>query len=113
MNDIKEENKDLKIENPEDIQETQLNIENIENSKAEYLLELETPIGETLKTKLEKIKELKKKGSDLYKAKFETNTDAKTIHEKYSSIEAGGKAEGQFSIAGRIMIFSCLLYTSD
>jgi lysyl-tRNA synthetase class 2 len=105
MDDIKKEDKDLKTENLEEIQETLLNSENIENSKAEYLLELETPIGESLKTKLEKIKELKKKGSDLYKAKFETNTDTKSLQEKFSSIEAGEKAEGEFSIAGRVMIF--------
>ena len=105
MNDIKKENNDLETGIPEEIQETRLNIDNIENSQAEYLLELEAPIGETLKTKLDKIKEQRKKGSDLYKAKFETNTDTITLIENYSSIEAGEKAEGQFSIAGRIMIF--------
>jgi len=105
MNDIKKENNDPEIENQEEIQETQLNIENIENSEAEYLLELETPVGETLKTKLEKIKEQRRKGIDLYKAKFETNTDTVTLHRNYSGIEAGEKAEGEFCIAGRIMIF--------
>ena len=105
MDDTKKEDIEIKSENSQEIQETLLNVENIENSQAEYLLELESPIGESLKTKLEKVKEQKQKGKELYKAKFETNTDAKTIHEKYFNIEAGEKAEGQFSIAGRIMIF--------
>lgn len=105
MDNTKKENENLEAREAAGIEEIQLNIENIENSDAQYLLELESPIGESLKMKLEKIKDLKKKGSDLYKAKFITNIDAKTIHANYSHLQAGEKAEGDYSIAGRIMAF--------
>src|SRR5450830_1433484 len=105
MDNTKNENENLEARKAAGIEEIQLNIENIENSDAQYLLELESPIGESLKMKLEKIKNLKKKGSDLYKAKFITNIDAKTIHANYSHLQAGEKAEGDYSIAGRIMAF--------
>ncbi|MDD5658597.1 MAG: lysine--tRNA ligase [Actinomycetota bacterium] len=105
MDDIKKEIDDLKMQ--EEAEEIRLNIENIENSEAEYLLELETPISEPLRIKLDKIKDQKKKGNELYKAKFITNTSIKTLHEKFGCLESGEKTETDviYSIAGRIMAF--------
>ncbi|MCL4385427.1 MAG: lysine--tRNA ligase [Actinobacteria bacterium] len=106
MDDIKKQNeisKDISKDDDIEIEKSQLNIENIENSEAEYLLELETPIAEPLRMKLEKIKGKRKNGSDFYKAKFATNADSETIHKNFNSIEAGEKVEGNYSIAGRIM----------
>ncbi|MCE5328983.1 lysine--tRNA ligase [bacterium] len=107
MDDIKKEADGLEVQEETEAEEAKLNIENIENSKAEYLLELETPIGESLRMKLEKIKTQKKKRNDLYKAKFVTNTDIKTLHDNFCHLMAGEKGEGDavYNIAGRIMVF--------
>lgn len=103
MDDIKR-NKNYDGGESSDIEKTNLSTENIENSGAQYLLELETPLGESLKAKLEKVIEQKKKGKQLYRAKFITNTDIKILHENYSHLEAGEKAGDEvYSIAGRII----------
>jgi len=75
------------------------------DDKYEYLLETEEPLGETLKAKLDKVKSLKSKGVRLYGSKFEKNISISGLREKYSQLSAGEKAEGNFRIAGRIMIF--------
>jgi len=104
MDDIKENSKDNQTGETANIEEIKLDRENIENSEAQYLLELETPMGESLKAKLEKVVEKKKKGKQLYKPKFVANTDIKTLHENYSCLEAGQKGSDEiFSVAGRIM----------
>jgi len=58
MNEIKKQDEVFENNNM-DIEKTSLNIENIENSEAQYLLELEAPMGESLKAKLEKVVEKK------------------------------------------------------
>jgi len=87
-----------------EIEKTKLVTDNIENSEAEYLLELEVPMAESLKMKLEKIKEKRKKGESFYKSKFETNTNSKILHETYDNLAAGEKGDDKiYSLAGRIM----------
>lgn len=75
------------------------------DDKCEYFLETEEPLAEALKAKLEKVKSLRKKGIRLYGTKFEKNIDISDIRQKYSHLSSGEKAEGNFRIAGRIMIF--------
>jgi len=82
-----------------------LNIENIENSEAEYLLELEEPLGEPLKLRLDKIKNLRKESKDIYYRDFKPDTDIGNLRKKYSDIDSQEKIEDVFKIAGRIMVF--------
>lgn len=82
-----------------------LNSENIENSNVDYLLELESPLSEPLKYKIEKIKKLRLNGALLYRSKFDRNSTIGLIKEKYFDINPGDKITNTFKIAGRIMIF--------
>ncbi|MDD3819340.1 MAG: lysine--tRNA ligase [Actinomycetota bacterium] len=73
------------------------------SSENEYLLEFEEPLAEPLKKKLEKVKEFKKDGKNLYKSRFEKNTDIANIKANYPDLKAGDRDETIFKIAGRIM----------
>jgi len=79
--------------------------DSIISGEQEYLLESEEPLAETLKIKLDKVRDLKENGKKLYAAKFDKNTDIIDIRDKYSGLNTGEKAEGTFRIAGRLMIF--------
>ena len=68
-----------------------LNSENIENSNVDYLLELESPLSEPLKYKIEKIKKLRLNGALLYRFKFDRNSTIGLIKEKYFDINPGIK----------------------
>ena len=95
----------IKNEKTPDCENPILNIENIENSDAEYLLELEDPLSEPLKLKIEKIKNLRENSKDIYSRDFKPNTDIDTLKKKYSEIGNQEKIEEIFLIAGRIMVF--------
>ena len=95
----------IKNEKTPDYENPILNIENIENSDAEYLLELEDPLSEPLKLKIEKIKNLRENSKDIYSRDFKPNTDIDTLKKKYSEIDNQEKIEEIFLIAGRIMVF--------
>jgi len=71
----------------------------------EYLLETEGPLGEALKTKLEKVKALKKRGKTLYRTRFDKNIDISEIRDRYLDLASGEKTDQTFKIAGRLMIF--------
>jgi len=72
---------------------------------AEYLLELEEPLSEPLKVKLDKVKASKKSGEVIYRKSYAGRICIKDIRERYSSLEIGQKTENTFKIAGRVMIF--------
>ncbi|MDD3519736.1 MAG: lysine--tRNA ligase [Actinomycetota bacterium] len=95
----------IKNENAPDYENPKLNIENIENSEAEYLLELEDPLSEPLQVKIEKIKNLRENSKDVYSRNFKPTTDTDTLKKKYSDIDNQQKIEEVFLLAGRIMIF--------
>lgn len=96
---------DNKNEPIPDYENPKLNIDNIENSDAEYLLELEDPLSEPLKLKIEKIKNLRNVSEDLYSRNFKPDTDTETLKKKYSDIDNQEKIEEIFLLAGRIMVF--------
>ncbi|MCD4669640.1 MAG: lysine--tRNA ligase [Actinomycetia bacterium] len=73
--------------------------------KYEYLLEMEEPLADALKVKLEKVKALKKSGKVLYRAGFDKNIDISEIRKRYSKLTSGEKTEEIFKIAGRLMVF--------
>lgn len=95
-------NKDKNFNNSPD---TALNTDDIENSNAEYLIELEDPLSEPLQLKVEKIKNLRKKSEDLFSINFKPDTSIKSLKDKYLGIDHEQKIEEIFSIAGRIMVF--------
>ncbi|HHT79129.1 MAG TPA: hypothetical protein GXZ93_04955, partial [Actinobacteria bacterium] len=97
--------KNNKSEPVPDYENPKLNIHNIENSDAEYLLELEDPLSEPLKLKIEKIKNLRNVSKDLYSRNFKPNTDTETLKKKYSDIDNRERKEEIFLLAGRIMVF--------
>jgi lysyl-tRNA synthetase class 2 len=77
----------------------------ISNTESDYLLEQEGLSSEPLKLKLEKIKDLIKKGKQLYGRKFNRDILIEDIKKKYSNLSSGQKTEDSFKIAGRVMIF--------
>lgn len=76
-----------------------------DNSKNDYLLELEDSLGESLKLKLDKIKSLVARGKELYAAGFKKNISIIELQKKYSSLNPGEKSDDFLKLAGRIMIF--------
>ena len=76
-----------------------------DNSKNDYLLELEDSLGESLKLKLDKIKSLVASGKELYAAGFKKNISIIELQKKYSSLNPGEKSDDFLKLAGRIMIF--------
>ena len=76
-----------------------------DNSKNDYLLELEDSLGESLKLKLDKIKSLVARGKELYAAGFKKNISITELQKKYSSLNPGEKSDDFLKLAGRIMIF--------
>jgi len=76
-----------------------------DNSKNDYLLELEDSLGEPLKLKLDKIKSLVAQGKELYAASFKKNISITELQKKYSSLNSGEKSDDFLKLAGRIMIF--------
>lgn len=76
-----------------------------DNSKNNYLLELEDSLGESLKLKLDKIKSLVAQGKELYAASFKKNISIIELQKKYSSLNSGEKSDDFLKLAGRIMIF--------
>ncbi|MBE3036845.1 MAG: lysine--tRNA ligase, partial [Candidatus Atribacteria bacterium] len=76
-----------------------------DNSKNDYLLELEDSLGEPLKLKLDKIKSLVAQGKELYAANFKKNISTTELQKKYSSLNSGEKSDDFLKLAGRIMIF--------
>ena len=76
-----------------------------DNSKKDYLLELEDSLGESLKLKLDKIKSLVARGKELYAAGFKKNISIIELQKKYSSLNPGEKSDDFLKLAGRIMIF--------
>ena len=81
------------------------NSEELLTGKSEYLLELEKPLAEALKMRLEKVKALKKSGKKIYRTRFDKNSDIVDIKTHYSKLKAGEKADGVFKIAGRLTGF--------
>jgi lysyl-tRNA synthetase class 2 len=88
--------------------------DNIENNNSmdmtvkeecEYLLEMEEPLADALKVKLEKVKALKKSGRVLYRTGFDKNIDISEIRKRYSGLASGEKTEETFRAAGRLMVF--------
>ena len=73
--------------------------------ECEYLLEIEEPLADALKMKLEKVKALKKSGKILYRTGFDKNIDISEIRERYSDLASGEKTEETFRAAGRLMVF--------
>ena len=73
--------------------------------KSEYLLESEKPLAEALKIKLEKVKDLRKSGKNIYKTRFTKNYNIADIKTKYPKFKAGDKFDGIFKIAGRLISF--------
>jgi lysyl-tRNA synthetase, class II len=73
--------------------------------KKEYFLETDEQVSEILAVKLEKIKQLKKSGAQIYKSKFEKNISAADIKAKYENLAKDDKVEGDFKLAGRLMVF--------
>ena len=76
-----------------------------DNSKNDYLLELEGSLGESLKLKLDKIKSLVARGKELYAASFKKNISIIELQKKYSRLNPGEKSDDFLKLAGRIMIF--------
>ncbi|MBE3089613.1 MAG: lysine--tRNA ligase [Actinobacteria bacterium] len=76
-----------------------------DNSKNDYLLELEDSLGEPLKLKLDKIKSLVAQGKELYAASFKKNISVTELQKKYSCLNSGEKSDDFLKLAGRIMIF--------
>ena len=76
-----------------------------DNSKNDYLLELEDNPGEPLKLKLDKIKSLVTLGKELYSPNFAKNISISELQKKYSSLNSGEKSDDFLKLAGRIMIF--------
>jgi lysyl-tRNA synthetase class 2 len=74
-------------------------------TKSEYLLESEEPLAEALKIKLKKVKALRKNGKEIYKTRFDKNSDIVDIKTRYSKLKAGEKSDGVFKIAGRLISF--------
>jgi lysyl-tRNA synthetase class 2 len=76
-----------------------------DNSKNDYLLELDDNLGEPLKLKLDKIKSLVAQGKELYAASFKKNISITELQKKYSNLNSGEKSDDFLKLAGRIMIF--------
>lgn len=76
-----------------------------DNSKNDYLLELEDNLGEPLKLKLNKIKSLVAHGKELYAASFKKNISVTELQKKYSYLNSGEKSDDFLKLTGRIMIF--------
>jgi lysyl-tRNA synthetase, class II len=76
-----------------------------DNSKNDYLLELEDSLGEPLKLKLDKIKSLVAQGKELYAASFKKNISITELQKKYSNLNSGEKSDDFLKLAGRIMFF--------
>jgi len=82
-------------------------IENKEifNGRIEYFLESEKPFGEALRTKLEKVKALKKSGKEIYKTRFNKNYNVIDIKKLYSNLKKDDSVSDIFKIAGRLTGF--------
>lgn len=77
----------------------------IDDESIKYPLELEGPVSEPLKIKLNKIEALKEEGKEIYKKRFERNASIEDIRGKYGHLTSGEKTEDFFKVAGRIMTF--------
>lgn len=75
------------------------------SSRIEYFLESEKPFGEALRAKLEKVKSLRKSGSQLYKTRFNRNCSVIKIKKLYSNLKKDDSVSDIFKIAGRITGF--------
>ena len=95
----------LNTKNKQDIIDMNKKNYSIGDTEYDYLLEQEGLSSETIKLKLEKIKNLIKKGKQLYGRKFNRDILIGDIKEKYSNLLSGQKTEDSFKIAGRVMIF--------
>ncbi len=73
--------------------------------KKEYFLETDEQVSEILALKIEKIKQLKKSGAQIYQSKFDKNISVSEIKAKYENLAQDDKVEGDFRLAGRIMVF--------
>jgi lysyl-tRNA synthetase class 2 len=71
----------------------------------EYFLESEKPFGEALRAKLEKVKGLRKSGSQLYKTRFNKNCSVIDLKKLYSNLKKDDSVSDIFKIAGRITGF--------
>ena len=71
-----------------------------DNSKNDYLLELDDSLGEPLKLKLDKIKSLVAQGKELYAASFKKNISIIELQKKYSSLAPGEKSDEFLKLAG-------------
>lgn len=73
--------------------------------KYEYYIETEGPPGEAVRLRLEKIRDLKARGIDVYRSRYEKNTSIGGIIEKHRNLAPEESAEGACRIAGRVMVF--------
>jgi lysyl-tRNA synthetase class 2 len=79
--------------------------EEILDSGMEYFLESEKPFGEVLRTKLEKVKNLRKSGKELYKTRFNKNCSVIGVKKLYSNLKKNDSVSDIFKIAGRLTGF--------
>ncbi|MBN2073636.1 MAG: lysine--tRNA ligase [Actinobacteria bacterium] len=73
--------------------------------KYEYYAETEEPPGEAKGIRLEKIRNLRARGIEIYGSRYEKNINISDIREKYCNLTQGEPAGQDYRVAGRVMIF--------